>query len=173
MIAPDLHIIARAATRAGVQRLAQLGAADVIHPELEGGLEVMRHTLLALKFPAGQVQHFTDAVRREQYDTALASNLQHQLLDQLWATMRGLDITWHLLDAGHPLVGVTLAGTNLRATTGVYVIAILRGQETLYNPPAQTTLLEGDLIGFLGDHSQLTAMEKLLAERSVHLAVPS
>jgi CPA2 family monovalent cation:H+ antiporter-2 len=161
--APDLHIIARAATRSGVQRLAQLGAEDVIHPELEGGLEVMRHTLLALKFPAGQVQHFTDAVRREHYDTAISSNLQHQLLDQLWATMRGLEITWHSLDQDHPLVGKTLAEANLRAATGVYVIAIMREHETLYNPAAQTRMQEGDLIGFMGDHAQLLAMDELLA----------
>jgi CPA2 family monovalent cation:H+ antiporter-2 len=162
--APSLPIVARAATRSGVQRLAKLGAEDVIHPELEGGLEVMRHTLLALKFPAGQVQHFTDAVRREQYDTALSSNVQHQLLDQLWATMRGLEITWHNLDADHPLVGLTLAEANLRATTGVYVIAIMRGQETIYNPSAQTRMQEGDLVGFMGNHNQLTAMDLMLAK---------
>lgn len=160
---PDLPIIARAATRAGVLRLAQMGAEDVIHPELEGGLEVMRHTLMALKFPTGQVQHFTDAVRREQYDTAISSDLQHQLLDQLWTTMRGLEITWHSLDAAHTLVGQTLAEANLRAKTGVYVIAIMRGQETLYNPPAQTRMTAGDLIGFMGDHDQLAAMDELLA----------
>lgn len=164
LTAPNLPVVARAATRSGVQRLAQLGAEDVIHPELEGGLEVMRHTLLALKFPAGQVQHFTDVVRREQYDTALSSNLQHQLLDQLWATMRGLEITWHNLDSDHPLVGQTLAESNLRANTGVYVIAILRGNDTLYNPPAQTRLQQGDLIGFMGDHSQLTLMDQLLLD---------
>ena len=45
--APDLPIIARAATRSGVHNLVELGAQDVIHPELEGGLEVVRHTLLA------------------------------------------------------------------------------------------------------------------------------
>jgi CPA2 family monovalent cation:H+ antiporter-2 len=162
-IAPDLHIIARAATRAGVQRLARLGAQDVIHPELEGGLEVMRHTLLALKFPAGQVQHFADTVRREQYDTALSSNLQHQLLDQLWTTMRGLEIYWHNLNEDHPLVGMTLAEANLRATTGVYVIAIMRGEETLYNPSAQTLITAGDLMGFMGDHHQIAAMEEWLA----------
>jgi CPA2 family monovalent cation:H+ antiporter-2 len=162
--APELPIVARASTRTGVQRLARIGADDIIHPELEGGLEVMRHTLLALKFPSGQVQLFTDAVRREQYDTALSSNLQHQLLDQLWATMRGLEITWHNLEADNPLVGQSLAEANLRATTGVYVIAIMRGQETIYNPPAQTFLREGDLIGFMGDHAQLLAMEELLAQ---------
>ena len=169
--APDLPIIARAATRSGVRNLVQLGAQDVIHPELEGGLEVVRHTLLALDFPAGQVQHFTDAVRRDQYDTAISSDLQHQLLDQLWHTMRGLEISWHSLDHDHPLVGQTLAEANLRARTGVYVIAILRGQETLYNPPAHTRIELGDLLGFMGDHEQITAMDQLLLMPVVNGAV--
>jgi monovalent cation:H+ antiporter-2, CPA2 family len=160
--APDLPIIARAATRSSMNHLIKLGAQDVIHPELEGGLEVVRHTLLALDFPAGQVQHFTDAVRRDHYDTAISSNLQHQLLDQLWDTMRGLEISWHSLDDDHPLVGQTLAEANLRAKTGVYVIAILRDQETLYNPPAHTRMLLGDLLGFMGDHEQIMAMGQLL-----------
>lgn len=168
-IAPHLPIVARATTRSGVQHLAQLGAEDVIHPELEGGLEVMRHTLLALNFPAGQVQHFTDVVRREQYDTALSSDLQHQLLDQLWATMRGQEIAWHNLDGDHPLVGQTLAESNLRANTGVYVIAIMRGHETLYNPSAQTRLHAGDLIGFMGNHAQLTQMDQRYLDPSESL----
>jgi CPA2 family monovalent cation:H+ antiporter-2 len=50
-IAPNLPIIARATTEEGLTHLAQLGAQDVIHPELEGGLEIVRHTLLALDFP--------------------------------------------------------------------------------------------------------------------------
>jgi K+/H+ antiporter YhaU regulatory subunit KhtT len=109
------------------------------------------------------VQHFADTVRREQYDTALSSNLQHQLLDQLWTTMRGLEIYWHNLNEDHPLVGMTLAEANLRATTGVYVIAIMRGEETLYNPSAQTLITAGDLMGFMGDHHQIAAMEEWLA----------
>ncbi|MFA5509088.1 MAG: cation:proton antiporter, partial [Vulcanimicrobiota bacterium] len=47
-IAPDLHVISRASTTAGIQRLSKNGARDVIHPELEGSLEIMRHTLLNL-----------------------------------------------------------------------------------------------------------------------------
>jgi CPA2 family monovalent cation:H+ antiporter-2 len=168
--APDLPIIARASTRSGMNHLISLGAQDVIHPELEGGLEVMRHTLLALDFPAGQVQHFTDSVRREQYDTAVSSNLQHQLLDQLMSTMRGLEIFWHNLDADHPLVGHTLAEADLRAKTGVYVIAIMRGQETLHNPPAHMLMQQGDLLGFMGDRTQIQAMDQLL---NVPVAVPA
>jgi CPA2 family monovalent cation:H+ antiporter-2 len=186
--APNLPIIARAATQSGLKRLAELGAGVVIHPELEGGLEMMRHTLLALNFPAGQVQHFTDAVRRARYNPALNGSQEDQLLDQLWTSMRGLEIVWRRLDEHNALVGQTLAEANLRATTGAYVIAILRGPdagdhagngpaqngpvasdtdandaETLYNPPAQTRLQAGDLIGFMGDNTQLARIDEVLA----------
>jgi CPA2 family monovalent cation:H+ antiporter-2 len=70
-------------------------------------------------------------------------------------------------------VGQTLAEANLRATTGVYVIAIMRGSETIYNPPAQTRLNEGDLIGFMGDHSQMLAMDELLAQSGKVVDAPS
>jgi CPA2 family monovalent cation:H+ antiporter-2 len=49
-LAPDLPLIVRAATQTGADRLARLGAQDVIHPELEGGLAMVRHTLLRLGF---------------------------------------------------------------------------------------------------------------------------
>ena len=75
----------------------------------------------------------------------------------------GLDIVWHSLDEDHPLVGKTLTEANLHASTGVYVIAIMREQETLYNPAAQMEMRAGDLIGFLGDHTQLTVMDEWLA----------
>ena len=39
-INPNLQIIARAATEDGVRHLAKLGADHVVHPELEGGLEL-------------------------------------------------------------------------------------------------------------------------------------
>jgi CPA2 family monovalent cation:H+ antiporter-2 len=54
-IAPDLPIIARASSEDGTKRLAELGAQDVIHPELEGGLEIVRHTLLQLGFPLQEI----------------------------------------------------------------------------------------------------------------------
>ena len=72
-IAPKLRIVARASTHSGVHRLYDLGAQGVIHPELEGGLEVVRHTLLALGFPADQIEPYTSAVRGDHYDTAVTS----------------------------------------------------------------------------------------------------
>lgn len=83
VLAPHLPIIARAGTQSGVQRLYELGAKEVIQPELEGGLEVMRLTLLTLGFPQEQVQPYTDAVRHDHYDVETMSPDEVQALATL------------------------------------------------------------------------------------------
>ncbi len=161
-LAPALPIIARAGTRAGVPRLAAHGAQDVIHPELEGGLEIVRHTLLRLDYPPGQVQEYIDAVRRDAYDVSLNRPEEVQLLDQLLATVRGITVAWRKIAADSPLVGQTIAEANLRARTGASIIALVRDHEMVANPKSNVSLAAGDLIGMIGDTEQITAAERFL-----------
>jgi CPA2 family monovalent cation:H+ antiporter-2 len=60
-----LHIIARASTWAGARRLAESGVTEIVRPELEGGVEIVRRTLVSLEFPEPDVQRYTEIVRRE------------------------------------------------------------------------------------------------------------
>jgi CPA2 family monovalent cation:H+ antiporter-2 len=167
-LAPTLPIIARAATSTGVHRLAAHGAQDVIHPELEGGLEVVRHTLLALDYPLVQVQQYTDAVRRDAYDTAITSHDEHLMLDQLLATVRGMEIRWHTLDAGSSLVGYTLAEANLRTRTGASVVAVVRDRQMVANPKSHTTFAVGDILGLIGEAEHIAAAEQLMRPQEQH-----
>ncbi|HEY0734292.1 MAG TPA: cation:proton antiporter [Herpetosiphonaceae bacterium] len=160
-LAPQLPIIARAATSTGIGRLATYGAQTVIHPELEGGLEVVRHTLLALDYPLIQVQQYTDAVRRDAYDTTITTHEEHLMLDQLLATVRGMEIVWQLVTPGSPLIGLTLAEGNVRARTGASIIAVVRNQQVLANPKSSTVFAEGDLVGLIGTEAQVAATEAI------------
>ncbi|WP_031461425.1 cation:proton antiporter domain-containing protein [Chloroflexus sp. MS-G] len=172
-IAPNLPIIARAATTKGVGRLLNLGAHDVIHPELEGGLEVMRHTLLCLGYPATQVQGYTDAVRRDEYDTTVSSDAEHQALDQMVRAARGIEIAWRLVREQSPIVGQTLAEANIRARTGASVIALIRNQQLIANPKSSTVFQAGDLLGLIGDREQIAAAEQLLSGTLAAELVPA
>jgi len=172
-IAPQLPIIARAATTKGVGRLLHLGAHDVIHPELEGGLEVMRHTLLCLGYPATQVQGYTDAVRRDEYDTTVSSDAEHQALDQMVRAARGIEIAWRLVREQSPIVGQTLAEANIRARTGASVIALIRNQQLIANPKSSTVFQAGDLLGLIGDREQIAAAEQLLSGTPTAELVPA
>jgi CPA2 family monovalent cation:H+ antiporter-2 len=172
-IAPNLPIIARAATTKGVGRLLHLGAHDVIHPELEGGLEVMRHTLLCLGYPATQVQGYTDAVRRDEYDTTVSSDAEHQALDQMVRAARGIEIAWRLVSEQSPIVGQTLAEANIRVRTGASVIALIRNQQLIANPKSSTVFQAGDLLGLIGDREQIAAAEQLLSGTPAAELVPA
>jgi CPA2 family monovalent cation:H+ antiporter-2 len=64
-LAPGLPTLARASTREGVERLTERGVQKIIHPELEGGLAIVRQTLLRLDFPEHEVEQYTKAVQQE------------------------------------------------------------------------------------------------------------
>jgi CPA2 family monovalent cation:H+ antiporter-2 len=163
-LAPDLPIIARATSEEGTKRLAQLGAQDVIHPELEGGLEIVRHTLLQLGFPLQEIYRYTDAVRRDHYDLQLNTEEEHRLLHDLIDAANSIEIKWLRLAEGNPLIGQSLAHANLRAQTGASVVAILRDGRLMANPKSVTIFQAGDRIGLIGDKEEIKAVETLVTE---------
>lgn len=161
-LAPELPIIARSATRIGIQRLAALGAHDVIHPELEGGLEIVRHTLLALNYPLLEVQQYTDAVRRDQYDLSSKSAAEHRVLDQLVRAVRGMEIAWIPISPQSSVLGQTIAEAHIRATTDASIIAILRNDQAIPNPKSALQFQEGDVVGIIGDIDQIARARAIL-----------
>jgi monovalent cation:H+ antiporter-2, CPA2 family len=166
-LAPDLPIIARAISEEGITQLANLGAQHVIHPELEGGLEIVRHTLLQLGLSPQEIHRYMDAVREDHYDLDLNSEEEHRLLHELLHAVKSIEIMWFRLPAGNDLVGKTLAEANLRARTGASVVAILRAGEVMANPKSNTTFQAEDRIGLIGEKEQFEAAEQLFAADSV------
>ena len=171
-IAPNLPIVARAPTRAGRRRLCDMGAGAVVPPQLEGGLEIVRHTLLALGFSPDQVQPYTDAVRRDHYDIEELTPEEREALDYMRRTVRGLELVWRRLNVESPLVGQTLTEAGLRARTGASVIAIIREQHVLANPKSDTRFHADDMVGVIGDPTQIAELDKLLAAPATPLPRP-
>lgn len=65
---PSVPIIVRARTASEAPILLFLGATEVIIPEYEGGLEVMRRSLVTLGFDEEEVLHLSNAVRDIPYN---------------------------------------------------------------------------------------------------------
>jgi CPA2 family monovalent cation:H+ antiporter-2 len=162
-IAPNLPIIARATTEEGIKHLAELGAQDVIHPELEGGLEIVRHTLLKLDFPLQEIIRYMDAVRRDHYDMHVNTDEEHRSLHDLIHATQSIGVTWLTLLPPNPLIGQTLAEADLRVRTGASVVAILRDKNVMANPKSHTVFEPNDRIGFIGDDEQIESVKGLFA----------
>ena len=163
-LAPNLPIIARATTEEGINQLAQLGAQDVIHPELEGGLEIVRHTLLKLDFPVHEIMRYMDAVRHDHYDMQINTEEEHRLLHDLINASGNIEVIWFTLETGNHLVGRTLLEANVRTLTGASVVAIMRNRQLIANPKSSTVFEAEDRVGFIGDPDQIKAVEHLLSE---------
>ncbi|HSM72543.1 MAG TPA: cation:proton antiporter, partial [Anaerolineales bacterium] len=163
-IAPDLPIIARASTEEGLTQLSELGATHVIHPELEGGLEIVRHTLMNLGFPVNEIIRYMDAVRHDHYDLQLNTEEEHRSLHDLIHASISIEVIWFTLESDNPIVGKSLAEANLRARTGASVVAILRNRQVMANPKSFTEFKAGDRVGFIGDREQIEEVEKLFSK---------
>lgn len=61
--APNLPILARASSWDAAQRLRHAGVRTIVRPELEGGVELLRQTLLGLEFSDDESRALADDVR--------------------------------------------------------------------------------------------------------------
>lgn len=67
-------------------------------------------------------------------------------------------IEWVEVETGSSLAGQTLSESDVRAETGVSVIAVQRGKETVANPDPGFTVEAGDVLVTLGTREQQAAL---------------
>lgn len=161
-LAPDLTIMASSSSQDGLVHLERLGANYIVLPELEGGLELIHHTLLELNFPLHQVHAYTQAVRRDHYDLEEISNEEHESLDALLVAYKGIDICWMRVEEGSMLIDISLAEANIRMMTGASVVALIRDGQLHPNPKSQTVFQTGDKLGLIGDERQIDAVRHMI-----------
>jgi CPA2 family monovalent cation:H+ antiporter-2 len=161
-INPQLVIISRASTEEGMRYLSKLGAQQIVHPEMEGGLELVHHTLLSLGYPLREVHEYTEAVRRDHYDINLTSQEEHQTLHQLMHSIEGIEITWLAISPESTLAGQSLAEANIRSRTGASVVALVRDNHLTPNPKSITVFEVNDRIGLIGEKEQIDAARELI-----------
>lgn len=163
LISPDLPIIVRAETEDRLDDLIRLGATHVINPEMEGGLEILRYTLLTLDYSTGQIQHYIDTVRSDTYEGIWPGDRGYPVLDQLLMSTRGVEIAWVPLGEDSPILGSTLAEANIRSRVGASVVALVRDQHVMANPKSHIQFQAGDLLGLIGEPPELEAAMALVA----------
>jgi CPA2 family monovalent cation:H+ antiporter-2 len=160
-LAPALRIVARAEGIEQMQRLHALGVAEVVQPECEAGLEMVRQALVPLDIPAEEIVRYTDTVREELYAPLYQTNADYQTLTHLRQALHVLGFTWIPVADDSPLAGQTLQDLRLRSATGTTVVAILRNGVVVPNPDGTQRLSAGDVVGVLGNTEQRQAVQAL------------
>ncbi len=130
----DLFIVARAARDSAIPKLRDAGADRVISPYTMGGLR-------------------------------MAESVLQPKLASFFDTIAGYTTKdWDFEDAKVP-EGSSLAGRSLQVSqigqeTGVYILAIRRGEEMTFNPGADYIIEAGDTLFAMGRPEQVAALRK-------------
>jgi len=158
----DLHIVARAVHMSQMEHLHELGAHELVQPESESALQIVRQALLHFDMPVLEIERFTDAVRKELYKPLYRLETDAALLQRLQKATRSLEIEWITLSGQSPLVGKSAARAGIRQHTGASIVTVLRGEDTYSNPDPEMVFEPGDLIAVLGTVAQRARFREIL-----------
>lgn len=164
---PQLHIVARATQLGQLEVLRGLGIHEVVQPEFEAGLEMVRQALLHFEIVPAEIERLSDEVRAEYYrpiETLGAPTATLRRLRQFRHTL--FDLTWYTLDAASPLANQSIRASAVRRRTGVSIVALLREEHVFQNLDPDMQLLAGDQLAVLGTAEQRAAFAVLFAPQS-------
>lgn len=159
---PDLHIVARAARLAQVEALRGTGVYEVVQPEFEAGLEMVRQALLHFDMPATDIQRLSDTVRQERYQPFQTLHTDKHVLDRLRQAGQALEIEWVIVPDDAALTGRTIGELAIRERTGVTILTVVRDTATYHNPGPSLVLLADDMLAIIGTLSQRDVFRALL-----------
>ena len=158
---PRLRIVARAEGAEQLRHLQARGLAEVVQPELEAGIEMVRQSLLHMDFGVTEVHRVSSQLRAEMYAPLFGNGSDYERLVQLGTAGQLFDFVWVEVAAGSAMAGQSIADLALRTRTGATVVGILRDGQMLSNPSPHERLAVADLLAIAGTAEQRRALESL------------
>lgn len=154
---PNVPILARAHRRSEAESLRQVGATEVIQPELEASATLVRHALKHLALPKDEALAYLERFRDAMESARLGPRGDAQELPEV----RELTLS----PAG--LVDQSLREARVRERFGVTIVAIRRSDgRVVLNPSPETILRPGDSVRIFGLPHQIDVFAAA-AERAV------
>ena len=158
-LVPALEIFVRTEYLSEVDELRLLGADVVVPAEFETALSLFERVLSIYDVPEEKIDDLVDQLRLENYGF-LRSGLRRQTIQ----SVEGPDLHDQLgrcrISQRSAVVGQTIGALDVRATTGVTIIAIQRKNQQIRNPGPDLKLQIGDEVSFVGSRSERIAANK-------------
>jgi monovalent cation:H+ antiporter-2, CPA2 family len=164
---PNLYIIARAMHLEQMDKLRDMDVHQVIQPEFEAGLEMVRQVLIHYEVSLSDIQRFSDAVHNELYApicTNIMSGHSMQMLQNLRRARAAFEIEWLEVPEHSPVVGKSMHEAEIRCKTGASIVAILQGDNLITNPGGSYVFVGLDMLAILGTADERAALKALIAQ---------
>ncbi len=147
---PAVHIIARVRYMDHAERLLALGANEIIPEEYESSIELFTRVLHKYLVPRETVEEMAAHIRADTYQMLRSPSPVKTGLQDLAATLSGMEIRSMSVLPSSNAVGHSLAELNLRKEYGITVLAIIREGNKITLPDGDERFTEGDSVVLLG-----------------------
>ncbi len=161
-VRPDLFILARTAYVQGIDALQKAGATRVVPEDFEASIECAAQVLKEMDIPDNVIEAQVAAIRAGNYAMLRGKATDRATQAELFAALQMTGTRTHYLAATSPALGKTIAEIDLRARTGVTIIAIVRKGKPHTNPAPSFALQAADVLVLVGAHVQLESAKALL-----------
>ncbi len=177
----SMRVIARISDSGFFDVYKEMNVSDLVYPEFEASLEMIRQVLLYLRIPVPEIQIHTENLRHRLIAKATDTPDGYTTLGQLRSAEQQFDLQWVELSSDNPLNEVSIGEAEIRKNTGVSVVGILRENNLTTNPDPGYRFRQGDLVAIIGSsearlkfHCMVNPLSPkcLRQEPSAELSVP-
>ena len=145
---PDLDVVARCSDLESLPILRELQVTEVVLPELEASLEMLRQALLHFGLPVNEIQRHTEGLRHQV--TGAGRTGPQKVLAQLRDAEGQFALRWWRIPAASPLADKSIGELDIRRRTGASVVGVIRGDALTPNPGPSFRLAAEDMLALLG-----------------------
>ncbi len=160
-LSATVPLIARAANVLQIEELQPLRVNEIVQPEFEAGIEMVRQALLRCDVAPEAVDTLGDVVRLHGYQPLRLPGQEELLLRALRQSASATGLGWMTIEAGSTLDGKTIGENHIRWRTGATIVAIERDSAMIANPGPETLLQAGDRLAVWGTLEQRQAVHAL------------
>lgn len=160
----ELRVLSRAHSYWEKQKLYESGAMEVIQPEEEAGLQMVRHMILHLNLQAESVLEYLENLYFKDYHEIM----RHQ--NMVSPEEESLKIMTFELKEDSGLCSLSLRNSMIREVSGCSVVTIKRSDGNIViNPHSNEMLAAGDTLIVMGNHEQLEEFSRSIMKEDESL----
>ncbi len=157
---PSLQIVARAHGDFDREAFYEEGVMEVVQPEYEAGIEMVRHSLTRLRVPPPTLRRYMRRLHGEQDKHLVEEWIQSELA----VTHRVKEVE---VGPQAPFQGRSIKDSNLREEFGLSIIAVRKKNGELVTNPLPDTKMElGDRLMVFGPEERLKKFEAFAGSSS-------
>jgi len=163
---PGIEIIVRANDLAHIRELQKLNITEIVQPEFEASLEIIRQALLHLDCQVTGIQNIIDEMRRSAYSSGNNQLINPSSLSKLKDTPFLIETGWYEIKQGDLFEGKSAIDLEVRKQTGVSIVGLMRKSVFTPNPEPITVFTSGDLVAVIGIPEQRKIFEDIYFKNS-------